>query len=110
MTPQQPPRVRKSIALDPDEIAALEKLKEGDNVATEAFTELTGVRIGERTSEAEVLHTLLRLGTCMVRERELDIACQRAVEADARDPERISWRRAMSRHRHHLRRSGSASA
>lgn len=86
---------------------ALTRLKAGDSVAAEAYAELTGVRIGERTTEAEVLHGLLTLGSCLVREKELDLACQRAVEVDSRDPDRIRWRAAMSRRHRHARYPGS---
>lgn len=103
----RPPRVRKSISLDEEDLDALSRLKAGDTVAAEAYAELTGVRIGARTTEAEVLHGLLTLGSCLVREKELDLACQRAVEVDARDPDRIRWRAAMSRRHRHARYPGS---
>jgi len=106
----RPPRVRKSIALDDEEVGTLARLKAGDTVAAEAFAELTGVRIGERTTEAEVLRGLLTLGSCLVREKELDLACQRAVEADSRDPERLRWRAAMSRRHRRARHPGSTLA
>lgn len=95
----KPASTRKSVTLTSEDLNDLQLLKAGDSNMTTAFKELTGVMIGARTSEAEVLHALLALGRNLVREREQAIAYQRAAEVDALDPERQRWRDGMRRRR-----------
>jgi hypothetical protein len=95
----KPPRVRKNVSLTSEDLEDLTALKVGDSNKAKAFAELTGLHIGARTSEAEVLHGLIELGRCLVKDRELDLAYRRAAEVDAVDPERQKWRSCMRSHR-----------
>ena len=105
----KPPRVRKNVSLTSEDLADLTALKVGDSTKAMAFAELTGLTIGARTPESEVLHGLIDLGRHLVEERELDIAYRRAAEVDARDPERQKWRACMRSHRRMRFQVGGAS-
>jgi hypothetical protein len=87
------------VSLTSEDLDDLTELKAGDSTKAQAFTALTGLRIGARTSESEVLHGLIDLGRSLLREKELDLAYKRAAEVDAADPERLKWRACMRRNR-----------
>lgn len=95
----KPTQARKSVTLADEELNMIQMLKGGDSNAVAAFTQLTGIQVGSRTSEAEMLRALLILGCALVREKRETVSYERAVEADAADPERQLWRNGMRRRR-----------
>lgn len=94
------PKTRKWVPLTSEELDHLSAVRAGDNYESTAFTDITGVRVGDRTSEAEVLSALVRIGCAAVTEKASELSYRRAAEVDARDPERTTWRNNMRRQRH----------
>ena|SRR5687768_9623875 len=92
-------KVRKHVPLDPEDLADITALRSQGSDKSEALSSLLGIPAEERASEAAVLHALVVLGRKAVADKALELAYRRAAEVDARDPERIAWRRGMRRHR-----------
>jgi hypothetical protein len=92
-------KVRKHVPLDREDLADLTTLRITGTNKADALADLLGKPVKENASEAEVLHDLVVLGRRAVADKALELSYRRAAEVDARDPERITWRRAMRRHR-----------
>ncbi|MCY0924409.1 hypothetical protein OS965_41080 [Streptomyces sp. H27-G5] len=83
---------RKSVPLDASELEALNELTQPGNAYRTALAELTGVELGDGSSEADVLRALLSAGRAAVAEK-VAVTGYAAWAADM-DEEDIAYRRA----------------
>jgi hypothetical protein len=86
---------RKSVPLHASDLQELQRVRLHGSDQAVALHELTGVELGERSSESEALHAIIEAGLKAIADKALQIAYARAVEFDRTDPERQQWKKAM---------------
>lgn len=85
---------RKSVPLTQHELDVVQRIRETGTPEATAFHTLTGVN-PNGASESSVVSSILHLGCVALAEKETELSIERAAIADAQDPERKDWRRAM---------------
>lgn len=87
--------VRKSVPLHAHDLQELQRVRLHGSDQAVALHELTGVELGERSSESEALHAIIEAGLKAIADKALEIAYARAAEFERNDPEVQAWRKAM---------------
>lgn len=102
--------VRKNVPLDQDDLRDLTAIKETGSDKAAALYSITGIKLSEKPSEAEVLHALVVLGRQVVADKEVEIGYQKLARFMEDDSEAKAWRtsRRARTARRHIQERGAA--
>lgn len=87
--------LRTTFRFNAEEASFAERLRQPDSDEAQVVREITGLQDLKHAPNATLLHTIVEAGIKAIQDRASELSYQRAVEADAQDPDRVAWRNAM---------------